>query len=139
MNPATKSIVVVEDEVSFAEALTALLRRHVDCPIHLFVNPVEAVAALPRLNPGVIVTDYHMPHLNGVEFIRTASPLVPETVFLMMSGQNVANIEPELDSIAPLKGFLAKPFSWRKLADEIQRVWPPGSPAPKAKREPSAA
>lgn len=130
LNPAPKSIVIVEDERSFAEALTALLTKHVDCPIHLFLDPLEAVAALPRLNPGVIVTDYHMPHRTGVEFIRDATPLVPQAVFLMMSGQNVATIEPELGSMAPLRGFIAKPFSWRKLAEEILRVWPPGSPAP---------
>ncbi len=135
MNPATKSIVIVEDELSYAEALVALLTRHLDCPVHLFLDPVDAVAGLPGLNPGVIVTDYHMPHLNGVEFIREAAPRVPETVFLMMSGQNVAAFEPGLATLAPLRGLLSKPFSWRKLAEEIQRVWPAGSQAPALRLE----
>lgn len=130
MNLATKSIVIVDDELSYVEALAELLTRHLDCPVHLFKNPREAVAALPGLNPGVIVTDYHMPQLNGVEFIREAAPRVPDSVFLMMSGQNVAEFEPGLASLAPLKGLLAKPFGWKRLAEEIQRVWPPGSRAP---------
>ncbi len=137
MNPATKSIVIVEDEPSYAEALAALLSRHFDCPVHLFLDPVKAVAALPGLNPGVIVTDYHMPHLTGVEFIREVVARMPEAVFIMMSGQNVAAFEPGLATLAPLRGLLAKPFGWRKLADEIQRVWPEGCQAP-ALRQPAA-
>jgi DNA-binding NtrC family response regulator len=78
----------------------------------------------------VIVTDYFMPQLNGIEFIREATQLVPNASFVMITGHNLSAQEDELAKLKALKGFLAKPFSWRKLADEIVRVWPPESAAP---------
>jgi len=89
VNYVTKSIVLVEDEPSYAELISQLLSYNFDCPIHCFANPVEAIPALAKLNPGVIVTDYHMPELTGVEFIRLASPTVPTAAFILMSGQDI--------------------------------------------------
>jgi two-component system, LytTR family, response regulator len=78
VNHATpKSIVLVDDEKSYADLLRLMLADHLDCAVHAFSRPLDALAALPRLQPGVVVTDYDMPQLDGLEFIRQASPLVP--------------------------------------------------------------
>lgn len=133
VNHAPKSIVLVEDEPSYAELISQLLSRNFDCPVHLFSNPIEALPALANLNPAVVVTDYHMPQLTGVEFIKAASLEVPNAAFLLMSGQDIDEEEPGLHALTPLKGQLSKPFSWRALADEIIRVWPEGSPLPQVR------
>ncbi len=130
MNSAPKSIVLVEDEPSYAELITQLLSCNFDCPVHVFSNPTEAIPALANLNPAVVVTDYHLPQLTGVEFIKLASVEVPKAVFLLMSGQDIEEEEPGLGALTSLKGQLTKPFSWRTLGAEIIRVWPEGSPLP---------
>jgi hypothetical protein len=48
----------------------------------------------------------------------------------MITGNDLSSQQDELDRLAPLKGFLAKPFGWRRLADEILRVWPAGLEPP---------
>jgi len=120
----TKSIVLVDDERSYTELMTQMLADALDCPVHGFVRPRAALEALPRILPGVIITDYFMPELNGIEFIRQAAPLVPGAAFVMITGNDLSSQQDELDRLVPLKGFLAKPFGWRKLADEVLRVWP---------------
>jgi len=107
-----------------------MLADNLDCPVHAFARPLEALQALPRLNPGVIVTDYYMPQLNGLEFIRQAAVIVPDSHFVVITGHNLSSEEDAMARIPSLKGFLEKPFGWRKLADEILRVWPSHSPAP---------
>src|SRR5207248_1748731 len=91
---------------------------------------LEALAALPSVDPAVIVTDYHMPQLDGIEFIRQASTVVPQATFVMITGHNLSQQQDQLDRLKALKAFLPKPFGWRKLADEILRVWPEGTAAP---------
>lgn len=120
----------MDDEKSYTDLLTQMLAENLDCPVYAFSRPVEALRALPQFNPAVVVTDYYMPQLNGLEFIRQASPLLPETAFVVITGHNLAAEEDAMARIPALKGFLAKPFGWRKLADEILRVWPPHIPAP---------
>lgn len=128
--PTIRAIVIVDDEKSYTDLLTQMLADNLNCPVHAFSRPLEALKDLPALNPGVIVTDYYMPQLNGLEFIRQATPLVPETTFVMITGHNLSAEEDTMARMPALKGFLSKPFGWRKLADEILRVWPPHLPAP---------
>jgi DNA-binding NtrC family response regulator len=131
VNPRpAKSIVLVDDEKSYTDLITQLLADNLDCPVHAFTRPLDALNAIPEINPGVIVTDYFMPQLNGIEFIRRASPIAPHAAFVMITGHNLAAEEDQLAKLPALKGFLAKPFGWRKLADEILRVWPPDTTGP---------
>jgi DNA-binding NtrC family response regulator len=134
--PATpKSIVIVDDEKSYTDLLTQMLAENLDCPVHAFSRPLDALAALPRMDPGVVVTDYHMPQIDGIEFIRQASAVVPQASFVMITGHNLAQQEDQLARLKLLKGFLSKPFGWRKLADEILRVWPSHCAAPAHKAD----
>jgi DNA-binding NtrC family response regulator len=132
VNQATssKAIVLVDDEKSYNDLIKHMLVENLDCPVHGFTKPLEALSALPSLNAGVIVTDYFMPEMNGIEFIQRAAPLVPSATFVMISGNNLAGEQHRMDKLGALKAFLAKPFGWRKLADEIIRVWPPDSRPP---------
>ena len=136
MNPAiVKSIVLVDDEKSYTDLITQMLADYFDCPVHAFTRPLEALKALPTINAGVIVTDYYMPQLNGIEFIRQACVVSPESSFVMITGHNLSSEEDQLSKLTALKGFLAKPFGWRKLATEIVRVWPAEVPAPSLRAE----
>lgn len=136
VNVAPKSIVLIEDEPSYAELISHLLSRTFDCPVHVFSNPTEAMQGLAALNPAVVITDYHMPQQTGVEFIKAASSKVPDAAFLLMSGQDIDEAGSGHSTLASLKGQLSKPFSWQTLADEIVRVWPNGSPLPSLPGDP---
>jgi len=123
--PTQKTIVLVDDEKSYLTLLTQLLSDHLDCRVVAFSRPLDALAALPGLEPGVIVTDYYMPQLNGVEFINQASVLAPGIPFILITGHPIGLINrDELARLTPLKSILLKPFNWRKLSDEIVRLWP---------------
>ncbi|MEO5960270.1 MAG: response regulator [Opitutaceae bacterium] len=125
-----QSIVVVDDEKSYTELLTQILSQHLDCPVHAFARPVEALKALPTLNPGVVVTDYFMPDLNGLEFIRQGAEVAPHASFVLISGHNLIAEKSQMARLPALKGFLPKPFGWMKLIEEILRVWPPNTTPP---------
>jgi DNA-binding NtrC family response regulator len=119
-----KSIVLLDDEKSYVDLLSAMLAENLAVPVHTFTRPLDALAALPGLDPGVVVTDYYMPQLNGFEFIAQAAPKLPGVPFILITGHAVALAQEDLTPIKPLKAVLAKPFGWRTLADEILRHWP---------------
>jgi DNA-binding NtrC family response regulator len=131
----SKSIVLVDDERSYTDLMTLLLEDNLACKVHAFVRPADALAALPTLNAGVVITDYFMPEIHGLEFIRRATPLVPGVPFLLITGHPISSLQTEMTQLAALKGHLSKPFSWRTLADEIRRVWPDDSTAPTQKAD----
>jgi DNA-binding NtrC family response regulator len=133
--PPTKSIVLVDDEKSYTDLMSQMLAENLDCPVNSFTRPLDALNAIRELSPAVIVTDYYMPQINGLDFIRRAAPLVPTTAFVLITGHNLQEAEDEFAQIKGLKAFLPKPFGWRRLADEIVRVWPEQVPVLSYRRE----
>jgi two-component system, response regulator YesN len=132
---AQKSIVLVDDEKSYTDLLTQMLAENLDCPVYAFSRPLDALKALRDVDPAVIVTDYHMPQLDGLEFIREASQLAPLAHFVLITGHNLSAAQDRMARLSALKSYLPKPFGWRKLADEILRVWPEHTAAPSHKAD----
>jgi len=112
--------------------------KNLDCAVHSFTRPLDALAALKKVNAGVVVTDYFMPQINGLEFTRRAAAIAPQAVFVLITGHNLDSVEDELTQLAQLKGRLQKPFGWRRLAEEVLRVWP-GSDTPQVRAGPARA
>ncbi len=116
-----------------------MLAEHLDCPVYGFSRPREALQVIASLDPGVIVTDYFMPEMNGFEFIRCAAPLAPGATFVMISGNNLTAEQETIARLPNFKALLPKPFGWAKLADEILRAWPAGLTPPRRRERPATA
>lgn len=125
-----RSIVIVDDEKSYVELMAQMMAENLDCKVHAFTRPADALGELARVAPGVVITDYSMPQMNGAEFISRASKIEPKAVFIMISGNDLEAIELELNRLKRLKLRLQKPFGWRPLVDAVLKVWPgPDMPA----------
>ena len=122
--PPHKSLVIVDDDVAYTGLLTQLLEEHLDCQVFSFSCPREALAALPKLDAGVIVTDYEMPGLNGFEFMALAAGLASEAPFILITGHPINDYMKRMIGTSPVKAVVPKPFSWQQLTDEIARIWP---------------
>ncbi len=135
-SPTAKPIVLVDDEKSYNDLLRSMLAEHLDCPVYGFARPREALETIARLDPGVIVTDYFMPEMNGFDFIRSAAPLAPHASFVMISGNNLSTEVETMARLPNFKALLPKPFGWAQLADEILKAWPAGLTPPARRARP---
>jgi DNA-binding NtrC family response regulator len=119
-----RSVVIVDDEKSYVELMGQMLADNLDCSVHAFTRPKDALDGLDRVSAAVVVTDYFMPEMDGVEFIKRASKVAPDAAFIMISGHDLDSIKHELGRLRKLKMRLQKPFGWRRLAAAILKVWP---------------
>ncbi|HEY0967687.1 MAG TPA: response regulator [Opitutaceae bacterium] len=119
-----KTLVIVDDEKSYTDLLGQLLADCLACPIQTFNRPLTALEALPSLKVGLIVTDYCMPQINGIEFIRRVQTAAPEIPVIIITGHRMELEMTDYSDVTSLKAILAKPLSWRVLADEIVKHWP---------------
>lgn len=126
MDPSDeKAIVIVDDEMSFTELLGCMLGDHFSRPILTFGNPLTAMEALPKLNIGILVTDYYMPHINGLDVIRRAGVLFAQPPpCILITGHTFEDADTDLEKMDHFKAVLPKPFRWQELAALIERHWP---------------
>src|SRR5438067_9529442 len=81
-------------------------------------GPLEALR-LAAVTPAIdlLLTDFEMPEVNGLELARRFRAVHPKAPVLMVSGslQEIESRADDLDRLA----FLAKPFSWDQLVEKV--------------------
>ncbi len=123
-----KIVVLVDDEVAYIDLLQQLLSEHLACPVHSFSRPADALRALPSLNVGLIVTDFQMPNMNGLQFIAEVQKQDPNIPVVMITGYLLNFTERELGAVPSLKVVVRKPFKWATLAEHVVQYWPNAQP-----------
>ena len=117
VSPAT--IFVVDDEPLLLDLATAILKP-VGFQVRTFRDPRIALAEFPASKPVVIVTDYAMGEMNGLDLVRECRRVNPKQKMLLMSGTVDEHIYADL----PQKpdGFLAKPYQIREFIESVQAL-----------------
>ena len=123
-----KIVVLVDDEIAYIDLLQQLLGEHLACPVRGFTAPAEALQALPDLNVGLIITDYQMPGMNGLEFVGEVQKLNPSIPVVMITAYLLNFTKAELAKVPALKAVVRKPFKWRTLAEHVVKHWPDPHP-----------
>lgn len=125
MSAASQSFaVVIDDESSYLGLLEVILGELLTCRIKTYTSPEKALAELPTMNVGIVVSDFYMPRMDGVQFLKQLKPLKPDTPCIIITGHKDLLDRMELDDLDSLKAILAKPFKIDELADCIAQHWP---------------
>lgn len=116
--PSPATIFVVDDEQMLLD-LAEMILKPAGFQVRLFKDPQQALqeyAAVPS-TPDVLVTDYAMPQMNGMDLIRECKRLNPKQKTILLSGTVDESIYTRSD-VKP-DHFLAKPYQIGKLVDVI--------------------
>lgn len=107
-DPISRRILCVDDEPNVLEGLRRQLRGRFQ--LTGAVGGEEGLAALREQGPfAVILSDYRMPNMNGVEFLRRAHEHAPETVLVMLTGQTELEVAVSALHEGHIFRFLNKP------------------------------
>jgi DNA-binding NtrC family response regulator len=109
-------LLIVEDEAALRELLQRYLGRMgyqaETCPGSK--EALERFAAEPAAF-ALVITDLTLPELNGEELLARIRAIRPQQRALILSGY-------PHQPLAPLTGFLQKPFLPKMLLEEIERA-----------------
>jgi DNA-binding NtrC family response regulator len=115
-------ILIVDDEQDVRDVLKATFQRlRPDYRISLASDGFTALGKMFQETFDLIITDYKMPEMNGLELTEMAHSIAPTTKILLMSGVNPFKDEENFASWG-LVGYLRKPFSITRLLDIIEQI-----------------
>jgi DNA-binding NarL/FixJ family response regulator len=113
-------VLIVDDHGLFRSGVRAELEDRVEL-VGEAATVDEAVAAVEREQPDVVLLDVHMPDGGGVAVLERATAAAPGTRFLALSASDAAE-----DVIAVIRagarGYVTKSIATGELADAIRRV-----------------
>ena len=79
-------IVVVDDEKIVTSAFKTLLKVEGFSDAHFFNNPEEAIKFLKSNTPDLVISDFLMPQMNGLEFLSEVNKMYPEVSKILLTG-----------------------------------------------------
>ena len=78
-------IVYVDDEKMLTSTFSTLMKIEGFTDVVVFNNPTEALDYLKNETPDLIISDFLMPEMNGLEFLREAKKLYPEVSMILLT------------------------------------------------------
>jgi DNA-binding NarL/FixJ family response regulator len=115
-------ILIADDHEMVRRGLRDVLEGHPDWTIcGEAVTGLEAVAKTRDLRPDVVVLDFSMPELNGLEVTRQIRQTSPQTQILMLTMHESEQLAREV-LIAGARGFVLKSDAGKVLVDAIEHL-----------------
>jgi CheY-like chemotaxis protein len=114
-------IYVVDDEPMLLE-LACVILEPLGYAVKTFRDPETAVEAFMAAQPApaLIITDYAMHSMTGLELIKACRGLQPRQRILLVSG----TVDEHVYRDSPVKpdSFLAKPYQAKQLSDIVESL-----------------
>jgi CheY-like chemotaxis protein len=116
---ALVTIFIVDDEPMLLDLAMAILEP-LGYDVRTFSNPDTALAKLAAAKPALIVTDFAMGKVSGLDLIRECKRRDPLQKIMLLSGTVDETIY--ADCTAKPDAFLAKPYQISDLIASVQKL-----------------
>ena len=119
---AQRTLLLVDDEENIVSSLKRLFRRD-GYRILTAGSGAEALKVLAANDVTVILSDQRMPGMTGVEFLRQAKVLCPDSVRMTLSGYT--DLQSIIDAVneGAVYKFLTKPWDDARLREHVAQAF----------------
>lgn len=90
--------------------------------VFIFDKPMEALSAVSKEMPCVIVSDQRMPGVNGVDFLDLTKKIHPNAVRIIVTGYSDENLVVESVRKAQVFDYIRKPWDADELEQSLRRA-----------------
>lgn len=120
-------IMIVDDEVSILKALTRVLRiapctygnKTFTLEVESFSSPAAALDCARHQSFDLFISDFRMPGMDGIEFLKGAKALQPDAARLILSGYADLNALVRAVNEVGIERFIGKPWNDYDLMSAI--------------------
>ena len=120
-------VMIVDDEPSILKALQRVLRlapctygqKSYNLAVSAFSSPVEALENARHEPYDLFISDYRMPEMDGVEFLKATKALQPDAARIILSGYADLNALLRAVNEVGIERFIGKPWNDFELTTAI--------------------
>jgi PAS domain S-box-containing protein len=108
-------IMIVDDEPMVTASIKTLLMLDTDYDVSVFNHPVAALEGLAAFQPDVVVSDFLMPDMNGIQFLREVKTRLPEATLILLTGYSDKENAIEAINSVGIYRYIEKPWDNEQL------------------------
>ena len=117
-----RTLLLVDDEPNIVSALRRLFRRE-GYRIVTASSGAEGLQRMAEYEVDVVLSDQRMPGMTGVEFLRRAKELYPDTVRMVLSGYTELQSITDAVNEGAIYRFLTKPWDDERLLVHVREAF----------------
>ena len=118
-----RRFLLVDDEVAILNSLQRAIRRMPggdNIEFELFSNPLDAINRCGLAQFDLVISDYRMPQMVGVDFLRIVKEMQPNTTRMLLSASTEFETIMSAVNEAQVFKYLVKPWVNSELQEQIQ-------------------
>jgi DNA-binding NtrC family response regulator len=111
------AVVAVDDEVFNLDLIERSLR---DYKVDTFADPRLAIVAAKQIRPAVVLVDFRMPHVNGLELVRALQADGLDFVCLLVTAYADLDEVVKAKRDSPTFSIVVKPWKPAELRSQVE-------------------
>jgi len=120
VRPSVQAILLVDDEPDILESLSDVFQLHLPgVKVLSAPNGQKALDLLASEHVDLIVSDYKMPGMDGLEFLTKARQVAPAASRILITAYPELNVAVRAINEAQIQNFLTKPITPQALMEAV--------------------
>ncbi|HJQ94028.1 MAG TPA: response regulator [Candidatus Thermoplasmatota archaeon] len=118
----TPTILAVDDEQDILLAMKGLLEGVLKVPVTTATSGLDGLRVLEQQEVALVISDFRMPGMNGLEFLARSFQLRPDVPRVMLTAFPDMELVIQAVNQARITQFLLKPVQPDSLVDTVQGI-----------------
>src|SRR5688572_4098690 len=120
MASARRRLLIVDDEPLILEVLSEHFKA--DYEVETALTGADALGAIVRARPDVVMLDINMPRMNGVEVLKDIKQIDDSIAVIMVTANEQVSLAAEALKSGAF-GYVPKPFDFRYLNHMLATIF----------------
>jgi len=114
-------IFIVEDNTVYNKLVVSYLRSQKFTRVESYLSGEECLKNISK-KPDVIIQDYLLDGMNGIEVLKATKKLYPETEFIFLSGQDSVDVAINSMKYGAYDYIVKDQMALKKMVDKINKI-----------------
>ena len=115
-------IMALDDDKFILASLKRTLRKEKSWQVETYSDPTVALENARDQHYDLFLSDYHMPGIDGIEFLTRIKSLQPSSIRIILSGQDCLDLVQQAIKKAGIYSFVSKPVQQHELIAVINKA-----------------